>query len=53
MAHTIFSKNFQKMSLKGTPSTDVFSLISDVTDPDEISDDVNAYFQKFISPETG
>ena len=41
------------MTSQGTPSTEVFSLISDVTEPDEISDDVNAYFQKLISPETG
>ena len=41
------------MTSQGTPSTEVLSLISDVTEPDEISDDVNAYFQKLISPETG
>ena len=41
------------MTSQGTPSTEVLSLISDVTDPDEISDDINTYFQKLISPETG
>ena len=30
------------MSSQGTPSTEVLSLISDVTEPDEVSGDVNA-----------
>ena len=41
------------MNSQGTPSTEVLSLISDVTEPDEVSIDVNAYFQKITFPETG
>ena len=41
------------MSSQGTPSTEVLSLISDVTEPDEVSEDVNAYFEKVTLPETG
>ena len=41
------------MNSQGTPSTEVLSLISDVTEPDEVSGDVNAYFQKITFPETG
>ena len=40
------------MNSQGTPSTEVSSLISDVTDPDEISDDINTYFQSVTLPET-
>ena len=41
------------MNSQGIPSTEVLSLISDVTEPDEVSGDVNAYFQKITFPETG
>ena len=41
------------MRSQDTPSADVLSLISDVTEADEVSGDVNAYFQKVTSPETG
>ena len=41
------------MNSQGTPSTEVLGLISDVTDPDEISDDINTYFQNITLPETG
>ena len=41
------------MSSQDTPSADVLSLISYVTEADEVSGDVNAYFQKVTSPETG
>ena len=41
------------MNSQGTPSTEVLSLISDVTEPDEVSGDVKAYFQKITFPETG
>jgi hypothetical protein len=34
------------MTSQGSSSAEVLSLISDVTDPDEISGDVIAYFQK-------
>ena len=40
------------MNSKGSSSAEVLSLISDVTDPDEISDDVNTYCQKVTLPET-
>ena len=41
------------MSSQDTPSADVLSLISDMTKVDEVSGDVNVYFQKVTSPETG
>ena len=41
------------MSSQGTPSTEVLNFISDVTETDEVSGDVNAYFQKMTLPETG
>ena len=50
-ATTQFFPFFQNMNSAGTPSTEVLSLISDVTDPEEISGDVNAYFQKVTLPE--
>jgi hypothetical protein len=46
-----FSKN---MTSQGSSSAKVFSLISDVTYPDdEISDDANTYFENVTLPETG
>jgi len=41
------------MTSQGSSSIEVFNLISDVTEPDEVSDDVNTYFQKVTLPETG
>ena len=41
------------MSSQGTPSTEVLSLISDVTEPYEVSDDINTYFQKLTLAEIG
>jgi hypothetical protein len=40
------------MNSQGTPSTEVLSLISDVTMADEVSCDVS-FFQKITFPETG
>ena len=50
---TQFFPFFQNMNSQGTPSTEILSLISDVTEPDEVSGDVNAYFQKMTLPESG
>jgi hypothetical protein len=50
---TPFFPFYQNMNSQGTPSTEVLSLISDVTEPSEVSGDVNAYFQKITLPETG
>jgi hypothetical protein len=41
------------MTSQGSSIAEVFRLISDVTDPDEISDDANTYFQNVTLPETG
>ena len=53
MYYTLYSYNFRNMSSQGTPSTEVLNFISDVTETDEVSGDVNAYFQKMTLPETG
>ena len=50
---TLYSHNFRNISSQDTPSADVLSLKSDVTETDEVSGDVNAYFQKVTSSEIG